>query len=241
MKLWLPLLVAPLLLMGCGSEESAAEPSSAATAKASALAEAPELDAKDPLTLLSAEGKLHLGGTRTDALKQFPKPEIASTISDLPKALHGQANYSAESWQVGGMGFGTILYDDHLCLALHQVEKMTDENFEALLQKHRDENRVTATEIRDRFVHYVFWETDTQRLMICGFRSPEGSWSVTSVLGAKNVMDVLRMSPTAANEDKDVANRTMSDFFDKTGKNLPPKPAPTQTPMPDSTGTPTPT
>ncbi len=221
---WTCLLPLALLLGGCSGEDASITGVLGPAPKVADIGE-PRFDARTPLAVVAENGQLRLGGSRLEAIKAFPKPDLANQVSDLPALLRGQSGYSAESWTYGNSGFGTIMYGDRVALATRVTEKMTEDQFRTLVDDTRRANGNERTPaIGGRFARYYFWQSDDQRLMICGFRAPDSSWTSTVALGESPLMDALGMSEERANVDKDSADAALGEYYQKQKMDLPPKP-----------------
>jgi len=205
-------------LSGCASDDgnaSAAEPTNVVQPIA---AGDPSFASSNPLSLVNQNEKLRLGSNRLDILKVFPKPDSATLASNLPAALRGAPGYSSEAWQLGTDGFGWVMFRDQIVLGQQIFERRTEEAFSQILDSVRKANGQETATVAGQNARYYFWESENQRLMVCGFRSPDSSWNVVAVLGAIKVMDALGMSQAAANGDKDAADTTLEEFFRRQGR-----------------------
>lgn len=236
-RLWL--LPLALIAAGCSGGGETEESAASAPPKQVSIKE-PALDSASPLAIVGVNGEVHLGQSRAEVVKVFPKPDQANPVSELPEVLRGHPGYGAESWHFDNQGFGIILYGDRAALIVVEQDGLTAEQLRSYLVTQRFKNGdESAPDVEGRFSHYHFWEKpgtaasatsvppSNQRVMICAFMRPDSSFNVTTVLGVSDEMDALRMSVQAANEDKDAADTDLEDFFKKMGKTMPPKPAAT--------------
>lgn len=177
--------------------------------------EAPDMHSSTSLGLIRRAGKIKVGDTQDHAFRIFKQPPTAYEFSDLPSVLSSE-HFKAAGWQSTGSGqrpsegFGVVLYDDQVCLAVYQIDHQTEEGVQELLTDHQKEVGTTPTSTQlGKYIRYWFWQERTQRLMMVATSMPHEGASVTLAVGDVNVMDALGMSPDAAKNDQSQAEKSI--------------------------------
>jgi hypothetical protein len=101
-----------------------------------------------------------------------------------------------------------LFYGDRVALAVRSFEHDRGDLFEELLKTYQSEFRgLSALPASGTAARYYFAEDGSDRLMLCGARTSSGDLTITLAVGHRAVMDALRMSPKAAQEDAKQAEK----------------------------------
>lgn len=223
------LFVAALVISGCGSSE---QPKSVAKD-----AESPPRFSKDvhpveglspsklflshlSLTsryqVLNLATKLYVGDDVDRALEVFGPPPKAYDVTDLPTGWKEQG-FRAAGWEIGFrpkgetslVGFGAVLQRERLALAMFTVEHADQRFFGRLINEYQNELGQKPQTVANKKSRYRFWTYDDQVLMISA-TTLSGGDLVTVAMGAKPLMDGLRMNPDRAKEDLSESDRLLA-------------------------------
>ena len=207
----------PLIVIGC-TDSSTTTTATTVSVPVAPVTQAP-LTAGGKLVLFNKPGnadsdKLSVGDPSTVVDKLFP-PGSATVNRDLPKGLDN--NYSGESFDENGSGFGVIYYRGSVSGSDTQggtPAVVMAMRYEAGLNRADVDSTVLAYEttlgkptstILGPITSYKFWEDRdrSQRLMICYVRPRQDSTklNLTVAVGDDTVMDKLRMDLTEATKD----------------------------------------
>ena len=214
MRKLLALAVIPLVLAGCGeaSHATAANPVRHVT-----TAPAPDFARDHHLALLGdrANDILFVGDSEDQATKFYHAPPSAYAVRELPQGF--EAPYHAESWTSSVTGiqskdFGVIFYDTRIALAMFHETGITATDVNQTEADYEKEFGKPTEKISGTKVHYSFWEdpVTNERLMICAVQDRKDAerFDLTNAVGNELVMDALRISVSAANDDKQAVEKT---------------------------------
>lgn len=158
------------------------------------------LDGKH-LRLLHQNSALYVGDDQSRAFQVFAAPLGSTDVSELPDGWDKE-HYRVRGWEKDKDGFGVILMDDAVVLAMFTSERKSEPDVKSILEDYEDIlGQPNSPPIQKGDTTYRFWERDRQRLMICTMNIKGEGYRVTRALGAVDVMDPLRMSEAAAKED----------------------------------------
>jgi len=168
------------------------------------------------LRVLNLSNKLYLGDDVDRALEVFGPPPRAYDVTDLPPGWKEQG-YQAAGWETGVRpkgeaaveGFGLVLQKDRVALALFTVEHADGQLFSRITSDYQDELKSKPTAVANKRSQYRFWTIGDQVLMVSTTSARSGE-AVTVAIGAKALMDGLRMNPDRAKEDIQEAERLLA-------------------------------
>jgi hypothetical protein len=223
----LPLLIlCGVAVSGCASDITAQAPADKGTTARTVNVqriEAPDVNKKTRLALIHGRDKVKVGDEWEYAKKIFPEQRGAYEINDLPAGLTGP-DYRARGWESANEGFGAILFDDLVAVAMYRLDRVDESRLLEFLDTYTDqlgrpnlavpEDLLDATGRRTNTKHrvrYWFWEQETQRLMISAVLTVSDGMNVTVSVGDRHTMDALGMSPDAAKSDQAKAERAFED------------------------------
>jgi len=198
-RFW-PVLVA-VGLLGCQAPEGkvtleqvpvAAE----ATTSNVAVGLPPRLDESD-LRLFHSGASFRLGEPYDHAMAVFPMPKSAFEFNELPLPL--QKNYVGRGWETSRLGFGAVLHNDRVLLALSQTDRTDAATAEQFLAAY--DEAFTALQpitVEDGRVKARFFEQAGQRLMLLVVN--DGNIHLTAALGQVELMDAIGANPARVRE-----------------------------------------
>ena len=215
------LLLAGLLLAGCGGPSTVPGGGSDA-GSAAPVAQTIQPANLDPTSigLFHDDGDVHVGDiakneqAKDDALNVYLKPRGAYDLTEVPTPLANQPSnpYGVAGWEsYKGEGYGLILYNAKVVVAMYQVEGTQ----ESTVDKYVDDERskmpaIEPVEFGGEKLHYWFWrdKDKTQSLMICRLDAGKGSNNLTVAMGDDNVLRALGVSEAAARANAPRIDRT---------------------------------
>ena len=202
-----------LVLAGCGEATRA---TAAGPVRHVTVAPPPDFARQHHLALMGDRDNdvLFVGDTEDQAAKFYHAPASAYAIRELPQGF--EAPYHAESWTstsatIQAKDFGVIYYDTKIALAMFHETGITATDVNSTEVDYQHEYGNPTENIAGNKVHYSFWEDPitNERLMICAVqdrKDPE-RFDLTTAVGNELVMDALRMSSSAANDDKQAVEK----------------------------------
>ena len=149
---------------------------------------------------------IRVGDSAEDALKIFPRPKTAFEFTDLPPKF--QKPYQVKGWESSREGFGVILFQQKIAVALWHQDKATQDDLDRLVKLHQDQSPGRAVTVPGKHVNYWFWENAGQRLMICSLQGHGPSVLLTVAMGDNVVMDALKINPVQAHRDRDEVDKS---------------------------------
>ncbi len=206
-----------LLLAGCSD---VARVSNAATVRHVTTAPQPDFGRDRHLGLLGdrANDVLFVGDSEDQAAKFYHPPPSAYAVRELPQGF--EPPYHAESWTSGGplgsesKDFGVIYYDTKVAMAMFHEMGITATDVNDTEADYEREYGAPQQKVSGNKMHYWFWDdpNTNERLMICAVqdRKDPQRFDLTTAVGNELVMDALRMSPSAANDDRQAVEKTPS-------------------------------
>ncbi len=157
--------------------------------------------------VLNNANKLYVGDDADRALEVFSKPTKSYDVTDLPPGWKEQG-YQADGWEASSESFGVVLQKGRVALVLFSVEHADERLFDSLVADYADDLPGLPRKVPGKKAKYAFWLDDDQTLMVCGTNTSRAGYVVTVAMGARPLMNALRMSEDAAKQD--AANRVGS-------------------------------
>ncbi len=151
-------------------------------------------------TILNLGNKLYVNDDVDRAIEVFGPPPKAYDVTELPPGWKDQG-FKAAGWETSDEGFGAILQKDRVALAMFTADHVSDKLFDRLVSDYNDELGRKSISVIDKRAKYRFWTADDQTLMVSACNTPKSGIIVTVALGARPLMDALRMNPDRAKED----------------------------------------
>jgi hypothetical protein len=195
------LWIASLLAVGCAHEpttESSA--SNTSTTETPAQISPPrDLKASD-LSIPHAGSHVRVGDTWDSVLAIFPEPKTAFAFKDLPPQFG--PGYAADGWETAGEGVGVVLYNLKVAAFMRQINHANQSLYSNLLDLIDQENPNSKPKsVAGKHVRYWFWQSGSQRIMLCALQSKSSGLRITESLGDDTVMDALGINPDLAARD----------------------------------------
>ncbi len=212
------LTLAVLAAIGCGEQQPANPGASAAGSPVSVPVSKqpllPDFDQTSKLALVKhagPSGSVTVGMNLEDALAVYAEPKDSSEKWDLPEGI--AAPFTARGWQTRDEGFGMILYKGQVAAAVYQVEGTSQDRLNEIFQLQKDAYG-EGTFMPGGYAKYWFWQSPQasadQVLMVCAVETQPGKYNVTAAIGTASVMHAIHMSPAAASNDLQKADKIVA-------------------------------
>lgn len=149
---------------------------------------------------LNGDGTLIRVGDSRDAVESaYPRPRKATLVKRLPSGFAD--DLSVWGWETEDTSFAAIFKNDSLILAMELNEDADSDLIEISLDEPSVRMGEALISIEEGQVKYRFWELNGRRQMASVGPAPDGRQILTSAVGITEAMDLLRMSPEAAEQD----------------------------------------
>lgn len=201
------LLTLGVILVGCSSADSNDQTLSV---NKSLSVQVP--DYKDPSNLKLPNGRrfIVLGDTEDKALSIFPRPSRGFPLEEVIPGF--PADFVARGWETNAEGFGFILHEDKIVLAMHQYEAVEADEFASILANVQTVNNI------DHFQSAVinkaeYWYTTSgiDEIVISRIAGAKKRYQVSVTLGNQSVVnalgilkDVNKTTPASTATDKPI-------------------------------------
>ncbi len=205
-KVWI--LGLAVIAVGCGGGDSANKAGSPAPSTVASVAPPSSL-APTELALFEGPAKVKVGDSADDADKAFPMPPGAFPFKEIPAGFQG--DYRARGYDTSRDGFGVILYDNRVALAMRREENLTSGEITETFKEYQSAYGDPHDAVLGARIQYWFWEAEGQRLMLCAVPDSRDSSRIdlTIAVGDHVVMDALRMNIGSAREDRAAAEKAL--------------------------------
>ena len=200
MRRFWPVLVA-VGLLGCQAPEGKLAPELVPEAPEAASAQVaiglpPRLEESE-LRLFHSGASFRLGEPYDQAMAVFPMPKSAFEFNELPLPL--QKNYVGRGWETSRLGFGVVLHNDRVLLAVSQTDRADAATAEQFLKAYDDAfTTLQPITVEDGRVKARFFEQAGQRLMLLVVN--DGDIHLTAALGQIELMDAIGANPAKVRE-----------------------------------------
>ena len=170
--------------------------------------------------LENGPARLILGVKRDRALTVFPQPKGAFQIDSLPLGLG--PDFGAFGWESEDRAFGCltltvrdpdtkkVIYKDLVVLAMTTLEHVSEGAVLEAVSEATEHYGKPTDAIQSKEVSYYFWSNPLRRMMIVSVRDQQGKRTLTTAIGAPQVMSELGMSPRQAVVDHKLALERLS-------------------------------
>lgn len=194
-------LLCGLLVSGC------AQPPDLEALEGSTEA-APTFDSdfpNDPDLGLIRDGVVIKVGDPVDrALSAFPRPDGAYDVNRPPTAF--ESEFQASGWEQRRMGFAVMHKGGVIASALWREKGLDSEDINRRVRQYElrfgpADQMVPSTVREVQQLQYWFWEGENERLCLVSTVDFEGELAFVAAVGRPDVLDALRMNPSAARED----------------------------------------
>ena len=198
-------VIAGIALVGCGDVSSPKAETPAPIVAAPTKIESVDFESQSELRLFRGIRTLSVGDPWESAQNVFPSPKRFYPLDEVPSKITGPLK--AQGWMTDNEGFGVLLFNGRVAMAMHQIEKATPEMETRVLNEYQSYLSTSgALEVKGSRSHYWFRDDKTHRLMICSVMGADGYRYIAVAVGDRNLMDALRMSPSMAKEDQRLAD-----------------------------------
>ena len=191
MKRWFgiaAILLGGLLLAGCSQPDSNAETPNV-NKNLSVLV--PEYTELSKIRLPNGRRYVSLGDTEEKANAVFPRPSRAFTL--LEEIVPGLPNdFRGKGWDSSTEGFGVILHDDKIVLAMHQYEGIEPDEFASILENIKAINGLDHFQsVTQDKAEYWFTKFGPDVLSISRLPTLKRRYQVTITIGNEHLLDSL--------------------------------------------------
>jgi hypothetical protein len=179
--------LAMIVTQGCSPVESVAD---APTVNKALSTLVPEYTELSRVRLPNGRRYVSLGDTEEKAISIFPKPsrgfQLDDTIPGLP------TDFKSKGWETGSEGFGVILHDDKVVLAMRQFESVEPDEFAELQKGVKEINGLERFQLvtQDK-AEYWFSKMGRDVLVISRVAGVKKRYQVTITIGNEHVLDSL--------------------------------------------------
>jgi hypothetical protein len=150
----------------------------------------PEYVDLSKLKLPNGRRFLSLGESEDKALSVFPKPSrgfpLDETVPGLP------IDFKSKGWETGTEGFGIILHDDKVVLAMHQFEGVEADEFANILEIIKTTNGLDHFQsITQDKAEYWFVKYGLDEIILSRVPTMKKRYQVTVTIGNEHILDTL--------------------------------------------------
>lgn len=200
MKIRVPILgtiACALLLSGCSQLEPSTD-SPNVNKNLSVLV--PEYVELSKARLPNGRRFLSLGDSEEKALSIFSRPSRGFPIEDSIPGL--PADFKAKGWDSGTEGFGVIIHDDKIVLAMHQYEAIEADEFASILVNVQETNGLGRFQkaMQDK-AEYWFVKVGKDIIAISRVAGTKKRYQVTVTVGNEHLMNALGILRDVKKED----------------------------------------
>ena len=188
-KIWLiGILGAVLFLGGCSATELTAEVPNVNKNLSTLVPEYIELS---KVRLPNGRRYISLGDTEEKANAVFPRPSRGfspneDTVPVLP------ADFKSKVWETTTEGFGIIVHDDKIVMAMHQYEGITADEFASILENIKIINELDHFQaLTVDKVDYWFTRRGPDLIAISRVAGTKLKFQATITIGNENLFDTL--------------------------------------------------
>lgn len=197
----LGMLLGAFILGGCSQAESGED---MPNVNKSLSVMVPEYTELSRVRLPEGRRYVSLGDTEEKALSVFPRssrgfdfPEI--TIPGFPP------DFKAKGWESNTKGFGVILHDDRVVLAMEQFEAIEADEFASMLENIKTVNGLDRFQaVTQDKAEYWFTKMGTDILAISRVAGNKKRYQVTITIGNEHILDALGILKNVNKEDANV-------------------------------------
>ncbi|MBS1725865.1 MAG: hypothetical protein JST51_04035 [Armatimonadetes bacterium] len=183
-RLW---IVCGLLLGGCSAMDA---PESTPVVNKALSSQIPEYVNPSPAKLPNGRRWIALGENEDRAFSIFPRPSRGFPLEETIPGL--SMDFVSKGWETTTEGFGIILHEDQIVLAMHQYESIEADEFAQVLELVKDANGIdhfTGTSLNGVDYWYTFFGHD--ELVISRIPGPKKRYQVTITIGYDKVVQAL--------------------------------------------------
>ena len=142
-----------------------------------------------------------LGETEDKAFSVFPKTSRAfllldDTIPGLP------LDFKSKGWESSSEGFGIILHDDKIVLAMRQYESIEPDEFASILENVKSVNGLDHFQsVTQDKAEYWFVKFGHDEIVLSRVPGPKKKYQVTVTIGNERIIDTLGILKDVKKED----------------------------------------
>ncbi len=212
------LALSSLIIAGCGPESSASlNPEAVIPEKPRVEVSTGWSPTEDAPVMLNGDRKLSLHASEDDTFKAFPRPRGAFDFFE-ESPIQGDG-YVGKGWQSNAEAFGGLFLRDKLVLGLYTVDKIDGDTLSDKVRVYEQAFAPVEPEfVTSEYASYWFWEVGQTRLMICNSRDAKRNSQLVVAIGDVDIMNALRMSKIAANQDLTETRAKMSEMLESSQK-----------------------
>ncbi len=190
MKKWvgtLGLIFGACLVNGCSPSDATAE---VPNVNKSLSILVPEYTDLSKVRLPNGRRYVCLGDTEEKASSVFPRPSRGFPLEDSVPGL--PADFKSKGWETTPEGFGVILHDDRVVMAMHQYEGIEPDEFATLLENVKTINGLDHFQsVTQDKAEYWFTKLGIDLLVISRVPGVRKRFQVTITIGNEHIFDTL--------------------------------------------------
>jgi hypothetical protein len=181
------LAIIPIALSGCSQVDASVDVPSVNKSLSILVPEYTEISkAKLP----NGRRFLSLGETEEKATSVFPRPSRGFPLEDTIPGL--PTDFKSKGWETSTEGFGFILHDDKVVLAMRQYEGIEADEFASILANVQEANGIGHFQsvIQDK-AEYWFAKMGIDEIVISRVAGTKKKYQVTVSVGNERILDTL--------------------------------------------------
>lgn len=143
---------------------------------------------------------LSLGDSEEKAMSVFSRPSRGFPIEDSVPGL--PADFKSKGWDSGTEGFGVIIHDDKIVLAMHQYEAIEADEFASILVNIQETNGIDRfRKVMQDKAEYWYVKEGRDVLAISRVAGTKMRYQVTVTIGNEHLMNTLGILRDVKKED----------------------------------------
>lgn len=190
MKTWvgtLGLILGANIMSGCAPADTTPELPNVNKSLSTMVPEYTELS---KVRLPNGRRYVSLGDSEEKANSVFPKPSRGFPLEDSIPGL--PADFKSKGWETTPEGFGFILHDDKIVMAMHQYEGIEADEFASVLENVKTVNGLDHFQaVTQGKAEYWFTKLGIDLLVISRVPGIKKRFQVTITIGNEHIFDTL--------------------------------------------------
>ena len=176
-----------ILAVGCAQNDPTDEVPNVNKSLSSLVPEYTELS---KARLPNGRRYLALGETEDKALSVFPRPSRGFPLDDGIPGL--PSDFKSKGWETSVEGFGIILHDDKIVLAMHQYEGVEADEFASILDNVKTANNLDHFQsVTQDKADYWFVKMGMDEIVLSRVPGAKKRYQVTITVGNEHILDTL--------------------------------------------------
>jgi hypothetical protein len=143
---------------------------------------------------------LSLGDAEEKATAIFPRPSRGFPLEDNIPGL--PTDFKSKGWETSTEGFGVILHDDKIVLAMHQYEGIEADEFATILANVQEANSILRFQsVTQDKAEYWFVKMGMDLVVISRVAGTKKRYQVTVTVGNEHIVNTLGILRDIKKED----------------------------------------